>query len=68
MRFGLFPVEAGELKQYKLDMQEAFQEGFGNKFGKTDEIDNFRACRAFTMKEKAGVKEKIKYVDMPKIL
>ena len=35
MRFGLFPVEAGELKQYKLDMQEAFQEGFGNKFGKT---------------------------------
>ena len=38
MRFGLFPVEAGELKQYKLDMQEAFQKGFENKFGKTDEM------------------------------
>ena len=58
MRFGLFPVEAGELKQYKLDMQEAFQEGFGNKFGKTDEIDNFRACRAFTMRANAGAENR----------
>ena len=38
MRFGLFPVEAGELKQYKLDMQEAFQKGFESRFGKTDEM------------------------------
>lgn len=38
MRFELFPVEAGDLQQYKLDMQEAFQKGFENKFGKTDAI------------------------------
>lgn len=38
MRFELLPVEAGELKQYKLDMQEAFQKGFENEFDITDKI------------------------------
>lgn len=38
MRFKLCPVETGELKQYKLDMQEAFQKGFENKYGKTDAL------------------------------
>ena len=28
MNLELLPVEAGELKQYKLDMQKAFQKGF----------------------------------------
>ena len=34
MRFELCPVRMEELKQYKLDMQEAFQKGFENKYGK----------------------------------
>lgn len=38
MRVELCPVEAGELKQYKLDMQEAFQKGFENEYGKTDAV------------------------------
>lgn len=38
MDFTLFPVEAGDLKQYKADLQEAFQKGFEEQFGKTDEI------------------------------
>ena len=38
MRFELSPVPAGELEQYKLDMQEAFQKGFENKYGKTDKV------------------------------
>lgn len=38
MEFELYPVEAYELKQYKLDMQEAFQKGFENEFGKTDKV------------------------------
>lgn len=38
MRFELCPVQAGELKQYKLDMQEAFQKGFEKKYGKTDKV------------------------------
>lgn len=38
MEFKLLPVEAGELKQYKLDMQEAFQKGFEAEFGQTDDI------------------------------
>lgn len=32
MRFELCPVRMEELKQYKLDMQEAFQKGFENKY------------------------------------
>lgn len=36
MRFELCPVQPGELKQYKLEMQKAFQKGFENKYGKTD--------------------------------
>ena len=38
MRFELCPVWMEELKQYKLDMQEAFQKGFENKYGKTDQM------------------------------
>lgn len=38
MRFELCSVQSGELKQYKLDMQEAFQKGFENNYGKTDEV------------------------------
>lgn len=38
MRFELLPVETEELKQYKLYMQEAFQKGFEDEFGKTDKI------------------------------
>lgn len=38
MRFELRPVQDGELKQYKLDIQEAFQKGFENRFGKTGKI------------------------------
>lgn len=38
MRFELCPVRMEELKQYKLDMQEAFQKGFENKYGKTDQM------------------------------
>lgn len=36
MEFRLAPVEAEELKQYKADMQEAFQKGYENRFGKTN--------------------------------
>ena len=38
MVFKLVTVESGEIRQYKLDMQEAFQKGFENVFGKTDAI------------------------------
>lgn len=38
MRFELCPVQTEELKQYKLDMQEAFQKGFEIKYGKTDQM------------------------------
>lgn len=38
MIFELLPVEARDLKQYKTDLQEAFQKGFEAQFGKTDEI------------------------------
>lgn len=38
MIFELLPVETGELKQYKTDLQEAFQKGFEEQFGKTNEI------------------------------
>ncbi len=36
MRFELCMLKADEVKQYKLDMQEAFQKGFEDEFGKTD--------------------------------
>lgn len=38
MEIALLPVEERELKQYKKDMQEAFQKGFEAQFGKTKEI------------------------------
>ena len=39
MRFELCPVQAAdELKQYKRDMQEAFQKGFEDKYGKTKNV------------------------------
>lgn len=36
MEFELCPVQAEELKQYKMDMQKAFQKGFESKYGKID--------------------------------
>ena len=38
MVFKLVPVEPKELMQYKSDMQEAFQKGFEDAFGKTDAV------------------------------
>lgn len=38
MTFKLVKIEAEELGQYKSDMQEAFQKGFEEVFGKTNEI------------------------------
>lgn len=38
MVFKLVPVEPGEIVQYKIDMQEAFQKGFENVFGKTEAV------------------------------
>lgn len=38
MKFKLLRVEPEELGQYKVDMQEAFQTGFENVFGKTDAV------------------------------
>ena len=38
MVFKLVLVEPGEIEQYKLDMQEAFQKGFENVFGKTGAV------------------------------
>lgn len=38
MQFSLLTVKTEELKQYKLNMQKAFQKGFEDVFGKTDEI------------------------------
>ena len=37
MRFLFVKVEECDLEQYKKDMQEAFQKGFEEDFGKTDE-------------------------------
>lgn len=37
MNFALLPIEPGDLKQYKTDLQEAFQKGFEEQFGETDE-------------------------------
>lgn len=38
MDFSILPVEAEDLKQYKADLQEAFQKGYEDQFGKTDEL------------------------------
>lgn len=38
MNFKLEAVESEEIEQYKTDMQEAFQRGFEDVFGKTDEV------------------------------
>jgi len=38
MSFELIKLENKDLKQFKADLQEAFQKGFEQKFGKTDEI------------------------------
>lgn len=38
MIFEFLPVETNELKQYKLEMQEAFQKGYEIEFGQTDHI------------------------------
>ena len=38
MNFSVVNITEKDLKQYKADMQEAFQKGFEEEFGKTDEI------------------------------
>lgn len=38
MDFKLLPIETADVRQYKDDLQEAFQKGFEEKFGQTDEI------------------------------
>ena len=38
MTFQLVCIEPKELTQYKSDMQEAFQKGFEDVFGKTDAV------------------------------
>ena len=38
MSFMFVKVEDCNLEQYKKDMQEAFQKGFEEDFGKTEEI------------------------------
>ena len=38
MTFQLVCIEPKELTQYKADMQEAFQKGFEDVFGKTDAV------------------------------
>ena len=38
MIFQLVCIEPKELTQYKSDMQEAFQKGFEDAFGKTDAV------------------------------
>ncbi len=38
MKLELVPVKTEEFRQYKLDMQEAFQKGFEDAFGQTDEM------------------------------
>lgn len=38
MDFALLPLAAEDLQQYKLDMQQAFQEGFEKRFGKTEKM------------------------------
>lgn len=38
MSFIFMKVEDCDLEQYKKDMQEAFQKGFEEEFGKTEEV------------------------------
>lgn len=38
MNFELIPITENDLSQYKEDMQEAFQRGFEDHFGKTEEM------------------------------
>lgn len=38
MEFKLLPLEEKDTERYKRDMQEAFQIGFEDKFGKTDAV------------------------------
>lgn len=38
MKFSIVTITEKDLAQYKADMQEAFQKGFEDEFGKTDEI------------------------------
>lgn len=38
MTFQLVCIKPKELTQYKADMQEAFQKGFEDAFGKTDAV------------------------------
>lgn len=38
MNFQLLQITDNDLKQYKTDMQEAFQKGFEEVYGKTEEI------------------------------
>lgn len=38
MNFKLLPLENEDLKEFKEDLQEAFQKGFEDKFGKTNEV------------------------------
>ncbi|MDE6015801.1 MAG: GNAT family N-acetyltransferase [Acetatifactor sp.] len=37
MNFQLVPIENNDLKQYKTDMQDAFQRGYEEEFGQTKE-------------------------------
>lgn len=37
MNFQLVPIDDGDLKQYKIYMQEAFQKGYEEEFGQTQE-------------------------------
>ena len=46
MTFQLVCIEPKELTQYKSDMQEAFQKGFEDAFGKTD--NGYGQCPIFT--------------------
>lgn len=38
MKLIILPIEEKDLPQYKSDMQEAFQKGYEEDFGKTDEV------------------------------
>lgn len=38
MDFELIPITDEDVKQYKIDLQEAFQKGFEEHYGKTNEI------------------------------
>ena len=38
MNFELLPITENDIKQFKTDIQEAFQKGFEDVYGKTDGI------------------------------